>query len=356
MVNPVTKVNADFRSDNTHGCSPEILEAVARASAGTQTSYGGDEYTARVRRRCSEIFETEVEVFPVVSGTAGNSLAIAALTPPWGAVFCHDEAHIQRDECGAPEFFSAGAKLIPILGARGKMRPADLAAAIQTVAESKRTAVPACVSITNATEAGTVYSAAEMQLLCGAADLGGGLKIHLDGARFANAVAATGATPADLTWRAGVDLLTFGATKNGALAAEAIVVFRKPLAEEIALRQHRSGHRLSKMRFISAQLDAYLTDDLWLRNARHANAMAQRLAQGLTTIHPVEANVLFVRFSPSQAALLRQQGFLFADWPIFGDDAYRLVTAFDTTEEQVDALLRAVAGSQLPVPGSTSGN
>ncbi|HEY2321639.1 MAG TPA: beta-eliminating lyase-related protein, partial [Thermoanaerobaculia bacterium] len=319
-------MSADFRSDNTHGCSPEILEAIARASAGTQTSYGGDEYTASVRRRCSEIFETEVDVFPVVSGTAGNSLAIAALTPPWGAVFCHEDAHIQRDECGAPEFFSGGAKLIPIAGAGGKLHPEDVADAIRTVKQSKRTAVPACISITNATEAGTVYSAAEMQALRS------DLRIHLDGARFANAVAATGASPADLTWRAGVDLLTFGATKNGALAAEAIVVFDKSLAEELALRHHRSGHRISKMRFISAQLDAYLTDDLWLRNARHANAMAQRLARGLETIRPVEANVLFTRFSPQQAAALRERGFLFADWPIFGDDAYRLVTAFDTTE------------------------
>ncbi len=326
----------DFRSDNTHGCSPEILEAIARASAGTQTSYGGDEYTASVRRRCSEIFETDVEVFPVVSGTAGNSLAIAALTPPWGAVFCHEDAHIQRDECGAPEFFSGGAKLIPIAGADGKLHPDDLARAIKTVAESKRTAVPACVSITNATEAGTVYSAAEMQ------SLRSNLRVHVDGARFANAVAATGATPADLTWRAGADLLTFGATKNGALAAEAIVVFRKSLAEELALRHHRSGQRISKMRFISAQLDAYLTGDLWLRNARHANAMAQRLARGLETIHPVQANVLFTRFTPAQAASLRDQGFLFGHWPIFGDDAYRLVTAFDTTEEQVDAFLQGL--------------
>jgi threonine aldolase len=340
----------DFRSDNTHGCSPEILEAIARASAGTQTSYGGDEYTARVRRRCCEIFEIDVEIFPVVSGTAGNALAIAALTPAWGAVFCHEDAHIQRDECGAPEFFSGGAKLIPIAGAAGKLHPDDLTRAIQTVVESKRTAVPACVSITNATEAGTVYSVPEMQALCGAGNPAGGprLRIHLDGARFANAVAATGASPADLTWRAGVDLLTFGATKNGALAAEAIVVFDKSLAEEIALRHHRSGHRISKMRFISAQLDAYLTGDLWLRNARHANAMAQRLARGLTTIHPtihpVDANVLFVRFSPEQAAALRENGFLFANWPIFGDDAYRLVTAFDTTADQVDAFLREASG------------
>jgi threonine aldolase len=338
---------ADFRSDNTHGCSPEILEAVARANAGTQTSYGGDDYTAAVRRRCSDIFETDVEIFPVISGTAGNSLAIAALTPPWGAVFCHEDAHIQRDECGAPEFFSGGAKLIPIAGADGKLHPDDLVRAIRTVAESKRTAVPACISITNATEAGTVYSAAEMQLLCGAGNPAGAsrdLRIHLDGARFANAVAATGATPADLTWRAGVDLLTFGATKNGALAAEAIVVFRKSLAEELALRHHRAGQRISKMRFISAQLDAYLTDDLWLRNARHANAMAQRLSRGLKTIHPVEANVVFARFPPARAAALREQGFRFGNWPIFGDDAYRLVTAFDTTEAQVEAFLSEVRG------------
>ena len=335
---------ADFRSDNTHGCSPEILDAIARASAGTQTSYGGDEYTASVRRRCCEIFETDVDVFPVVSGTAGNSLAIAALTPPWGAVFCHEDAHIQRDECGAPEFFSGGAKLIPVAGADGKLHQPELSRAIRTVEESKRTAVPACISITNATEAGTVYSPAELQPLCGAGNPAGGfsLPIHIDGARFANAVVSTGASPADLTWRAGASLLTFGATKNGALAAEAIVVFDKSLAEEIALRHHRSGHRISKMRFISAQLDAYLAGDLWLGNARHANAMAQRLAQGLTTIHPVEANVLFVRFTPEQATALRKNGFLFADWPIFGDDAYRLVTAFDTTEQQIDEFLSEV--------------
>ena len=322
-------MSADFRSDNTHGCSPEILDAVARASAGTQTSYGGDDYTASVRRRCSEIFETGVEIFPVVSGTAGNSLAIAALTPPWGAVFCHEDAHIQRDECGAPEFFSGGAKLIPIPGADGKLHPDDLASAMRTI-------TPSCLSITNATEAGTIYTVDELQ------SLRGDSRIHIDGARFANAVAATNATPADLTWRAGADLLTFGATKNGALAAEAIVVFRKSLAEELALRHHRSGHRISKMRFISAQLDAYLTNDLWLRNARHANAMAQRLAAGLTPIRPVEANVVFTRFTAEQATNLRNQGFLFGDWPIFGEDAYRLVTAFDTTAEEVDALLEAL--------------
>jgi threonine aldolase len=334
-------VPADFRSDNTHGCSPEILDAIARASAGTQTSYGADEFTTRARQRCCEIFETDVEIFPVVSGTAGNALAISALTPPWGAVFCHEDAHIQRDECGAPELFSGGAKLIPVAGSGGKLHPEDLASAIRTVAESKRTAVPACLSITNATEAGTVYSAEELRALCSAGNPAGDspLGIHIDGARFANAVVSTGASPADLTWRAGADLLTFGATKNGALAAEAIVVFRKSLAEELALRQHRGGHRLSKMRFLSAQLDAYLADDLWLRNARHANAMAQRLARGVDPIHPVDANVVFVRLPPDRASALRAAGFLFSEWPISGDDAYRLVTAFDTREDEVDAFV-----------------
>ena len=337
----------DLRSDNVHGCSPEIMDAVVRASAGTATSYGSDDVTARVRARCSEIFETDVEVFPVITGTAANSLAIAALTPPWGAVFCHEDAHIQRDECGAPEFFSGGAKLIPIAGADGKLHPDDLRRHIDEIANSKRTAVPACLSLTNVTEAGTIYSAAELRALC---DVARGLGVHLDGARFANAVVATGASPADLTWRAGVDILSFGATKNGALAAELIVVFRKELANDLALRHHRGGHRPSKMRFISAQLEAYLRDDLWLRNARHANAMAARLARGLADAgveiaQRVDANVVFARFNAQRAAALNAQGFLFYDWPIFGADVYRLVTAFDTDAHAIDEFVAAVAGT-----------
>lgn len=329
----------DFRSDNTHGASPEILDALNRVAAGTITSYGGDAITDRVRERCREIFETDLEIFPVLSGTAANALAVASMTPPWGAVFCHEDAHIHRDELGAPEFFTNGAKLFPIAGEQGKLQAAEVARWIHTVGEEGRMAVPACVSVTQATEAGTVYRAEEVAAIAEAARFG----VHMDGARFANALVSVGCTPAELTWKAGVDVLTFGATKNGAMAAELIVVFRKELAREIAPRWHRAGQRVSKMRFLSAQFDAYLTDDLWLRNARHANAAASRLAKEMNAeiLRPVEANVLFVRFAPEVAARLQEQGFLFFDWPIFGPNAYRLVCAFDTSDADVEALIAA---------------
>jgi threonine aldolase len=337
-------VTRDFRSDNTLPGAPEILEAVVRANAGSTTSYGGDEITARVRRQCCEIFETDVEVFPILSGIAGNALAIAALTAPWGAVFCHAQAHIEREELGAATFFSGGAKLVPIDGAEGKLDVDGVAAAV-AYARKTDMAIPACLSLTNATEAGTVYSAAELHAL-GELARASGLRVHLDGARFANAVAATGASPADLSWRAGVDALTFGATKNGAMTADMIVLFRKELAQELAIRIHRGGHRPSKMRFLSAQLEAYLTDDLWLRHARHANAMAARLASGIAPhveiLRRVDANIVFVRFPPPLATSLQGDGFQFFDWSIFGADVYRLVCGFATTEEDVDGLIAAV--------------
>jgi threonine aldolase len=329
-------VSSDFRSDNTHGCSPEILDALTRAAAGTMTSYGGDEVTARVRERCCEIFETDVEVFPVLTGTAANSLAIAGMTPPWGVVFCHEDAHVHRDELGAPEFFSGGAKLMPIAGADGKLHADDVARVFE---------VPSCVSLTQATEAGTVYTPDEIRAVCDAARARGA-RVHMDGARFANALVTLGCAAADLTWRAGVDVLSLGATKNGALAAELIVVFRNELVDGIAPRWHRAGHRLSKMRFLSAQLEAYLADDVWLRNARRANAAATRIARGIEGVvellRPVEANVIFARLSPELVASLQAQGFLFYDWPIFGPDAFRIVTAFDTTDDEVDALISGV--------------
>jgi threonine aldolase len=320
----------DFRSDNTHGASPEVLEALARASAGRMTSYGGDEITARVRERCRELFEHDVEIFPVLTGTAGNALALASLTPPWGGVFCHDDAHIHRDELGAPEFFTHGAKLYPLAGPDGKLLADDVRRAMETIAAS-------CLSVTQATEAGTVYAPDELRAL---ADLG--LPVHMDGARFANALVALGCSAAELTWRAGVDVLVFGGTKNGAMAVELIVVFRKELAAQIAPRWHRAGHRLSKMRFLSAQFEAYLTDDLWLRNARRANAAAQRLAKRLEVLRPVEANVVFARFEPRVAAALREEGFDFYEWPLFGPDAVRLVCGFGTADADVDALIAAV--------------
>jgi threonine aldolase len=326
-----------FHSDNTLGCSPEILEAVARAAAGSAPSYGFDPVTARLRERVRELFAHDaLEIFPVLTGTAGNALAIAAMTPPWGAVFCSGEAHIHRDELGAPEFFSGGAKVIPIDLAR-------LAEAIDEIGSGGRTAIPACLSLTNATESGTVYTPDALRELCAVANARG-MRVHLDGARFANAVASCGASPAELSWRAGVDILVFGGTKNGALAAELIVVFDPSLARELALRWHRGGHRLSKMRFLSAQLEAYLADDLWLRNARRANAAALRLAQGLGAlmeiVRPVEANVVFARVPPHLRALFAEAGY---DWPLFGDDVYRLVTGFSTTDAEIDAFLAAAA-------------
>lgn len=340
----------DFRSDNVLPAAPEILDAVVRANAGARTSYGGDDITARVRRQCCEIFETDVEIFPILSGIAGNALAIAALTSPWSAVFCHAQAHVEREELGAATFFSGGAKLVPVDGAEGKLDVGGVAAAV-AYARKTDMAIPACLSLTNATEAGTVYSPPELRALCDLAR-SSDLRVHLDGARFANAVAATGASPADLSWRAGVDVLTFGATKNGAMTADVIVLFRKELAPELAIRIHRGGHRPSKMRFLSAQLEAYLTEELWLRHARHANAMAARLAAGLAPhveiLRRVDANIVFVRLPPALAAALQKEGFQFFDWQIFGDDAYRLVCGFATTEEDVDGLIAGVGRALAP--------
>ncbi|MHB9002283.1 MAG: threonine aldolase family protein [Thermoanaerobaculia bacterium] len=339
-------MNKDFRSDNTLGCSPEIIDAVARVSRGSVSSYGADDITARVRQRCRDLFETDLEVFPLATGTGGNSLAIAAMTPPWGAVFCHANAHVYRDEMGAPEFYAPGAKLVPIAGAHDKLTPDATARAIDDIGGTGRLAVPACVSLTQATECGTVYATAEVRALADVAHRFG-CGVHVDGARFANAVVATGASPADLTWRAGVDVLIFGATKNGAMAAEVIVVFRKELVADLPKRIQRAGQRISKMRFLSAQFDAYLTDDLWLRNARQANAMAKRLETGLrgiagiSILEPVEANMVFARIDVARAEVLRKSGFQFYEWTVFGPDAYRLVCGFSTTEEDVDGFVKS---------------
>jgi threonine aldolase len=341
----MARVNRDFRSDNTQGASPEIFEALARAGAGTMASYGRDEITDRVRARCCELFETEVEIVPVVTGTAGNALAIASMTPPGGVILCHEDAHIERDENGAPAFFTGGARLVTIPGADGKLHAADLLAGqperlsyVADVGQPLRLSVD-CLSLTTVTEAGTLYRPDEIRALTAAGDFG----VHLDGARFANAVASLNCAPADITWRAGVDVMVFGGTKNGLINAELIVVFKKELAKELAGLVHRSGHRVSKSRFLAAQFEAYFTNDLWLRNARHANAMAARLARELDTIHETQANVVFARFEKHVADALMAEGFEFFDWPIFGDDAYRLVTGFATTEADVDAFLTAWA-------------
>jgi threonine aldolase len=333
----------NFRSDNVTGIHPAILDAIAAANRGAAASYGADEVTARVERRVAELFEHEVAVFPVATGTAANALALAAVVPPWGVVYAHEDSHIQVDECGAPEFFSGGAKLVPLKGAHGKIAAEPIAALIGPVQGVVHHAQPAAISISEATESGTVYTPAETAAL-GELSRRHGLALHVDGARFANALVHLGVRPADLTWRAGVDVLSLGATKNGALAAEAVVFFDPAKAAEFAYRRKRGGHLFSKMRFLSAQLDAYLANDLWLANARHANAMAQRLADGIgrhRLVHPVEANELFVVLPEAAITGLLAEGFEFYRWGGGDSRQIRLVTAFDTRADDVDAFILA---------------
>jgi threonine aldolase len=335
----------NFRSDNVTGIAPEILAAIAAANAGAAPSYGADAVTERVCRRVSEIFEHEVAVFPVATGTAANALALASVTPVWGAIYCHEAAHVQIDECGAPEFFAGGAKLLPLAGADAKLAPAEIEAAMIERGVVHH-AQPAAISISQATEAGTVYRPAEITALAAVARRHG-LALHMDGARFANAVAALGCSPAELSWRAGVDVLSLGATKNGALAAEAVVFFDPAKADGFAYRRKRGGHLVSKMRFLSAQLDAYFADGLWLRNARHANAMAQRLAAGLAALpgarlrHPAEANEVFVELPDPAIAALEAAGVGFYRWGGITSRTLRLVTAFDTLAGDVEACIAA---------------
>jgi threonine aldolase len=340
----------NFGSDNSAGFCPEMLEALARANEGRAISYGDDAVTARVKDRMAETFETEVAVFPVITGGAANSLALSLMAPAWGAIWCHPESHVNTDECAGPEFFSGGAKLIPVDGEHGKFTAAALRAKLEFAGfRGVHEAQPSAVSITQASEAGTVYSPDEVAAI-GDACRGHDLGLHMDGARFANALVTLGCSPAETTWKAGVDVLSFGATKNGALAAEAIVVFSDSLrarAGELAYRRKRGGHLLSKMRFLSAQLEAYLANDLWLSNARHANAMASQMAEGLaalpgvTLTHPVEANELFPAMPAAIREGLRKDGFYFYDWPDAGPDGVRLICAFDTAREDVDAFLKS---------------
>ncbi len=340
----------DFTSDNITGASPQVLAAIAAANAGVVPSYGGDPLSEALTKRASELFERPVSVLPVATGTAANALALAALARPFEAIYCHAAAHVMTDECGAPEFYTGGAKLIGLPSPDGRLQPAQLAEAVALARSMGVHHVqPAAVTLSQASEWGTVYSLAELRALTATAH-GLGLRVHMDGARFANAIAALGCSAADLSWRAGIDLLSFGASKNGALAAEALVVFDPALTDELALRRKRAGHLWSKMRFLSAQLLAYLDDDLWLRNARHANQMAGRLAAGLSGLRgvrlalPVEANELFVVMPASLIAALRAERYRFLDWPppagVQGP-VVRLVTSYDVSAADVDGLVAA---------------
>jgi threonine aldolase len=339
----------NFGSDNVAPIAPEIMAAMAAANSGNVGSYGADPWTARLTHRLRDIFETDLVAFPVATGTAANALALSVLVPPYGSVLCAEDAHINTDECGAPEFYTAGAKLVGLPAPDGRIRPEQLA---EPIAHARALGVhyvqPAAVSITQSTEWGAVYSPDDIAALSAAAQPQG-LPLHMDGARFANALVHLGCTPAAITWKAGVKVLSFGATKNGAMA---VIFFDPGLARGFEQRRKRAAHLWSKMRFMSAQLVAYLEDDLWLRNARRANAIATRLAEGLGAVpgvrmlHAVQANELFVVMPEGMVASLLAEGFGFYRWSsrVEGNDTViRLVTSYATEPAAAEALIAAAA-------------
>ncbi len=340
-----------FSSDNTAGVSPEVIAAIIEHSTGPAAAYGADATTERVAERLRDVFETDLDVLIVGTGSAANGLALAALTPPWGAVFCHADSHVNNDEAGAPEFFTNGAKLVGMPGDDAKIDPEALSQAVLKGKGDIHSVQPAVVSITQATETGSVYSVDELGEL-GSIARSAGLAVHMDGARFTNALVTLGVSPAEMTWRAGVDILSFGATKNGTMNAEAVVIFDRTKTAELRHRQKRAGQLASKMRFQSAQLDAYLTGDLWLSNARHANAMAAHLAVGLRGIPGAavsgspRSNVLFATLPEAMIATLLAEGFVFQHdrWE---PGRVRFVTAFSTTVADVDEFIAAMQSISL---------
>jgi len=343
----------NFASDNTAGVAPEIMAALARANDGFALGYGNDDWTRRVEAKLAELFKREVAVFLVPTGTAANALALAHVTPPWGAVLCHRDAHIATDECGAPEFFGGGIKLVELPGAGGKIAAETLKDALEKKQwRPPHHVTPAALSISQATEAGTIYRPHEIRALADIAHAHG-LTVHVDGARFGNALARMNASPDEITWRAGVDVLSFGATKGGAMGAEAVIFFDPKRAEGMPARRKRGGQLLSKHRFIAAQLEAFLDGDLWLRLARHANGMADRLSDGLTKVGfapkwPVEANEVFAALPLAVCDKLQAAGGVFYRWDTetAADGSQtvtvRLVTSFATTADEVERFIAAI--------------
>jgi threonine aldolase len=335
------------------------MSALNKANDGFVTSYGGDDLTAKLQSVTSDVFERQVTVFPVTSGTAANALALSQIVPAFGAIYCYEAAHLVTDEAGAPAFFTGGAQLIGFPAADGKIRPEQLTKAVAYAEDLGIHHVkPGAVSLTQATEWGTVYSPAEVSAIAAVAKHHQ-LPVHMDGARFANALVHLGCTPAEASWKCGVDVLSLGATKNGALGAEAVVFFDPAMARDFERRRKRAGHLVSKLRFLSAQLNAYLKNGLWLDNARHANAMAAKMAQGLKTVagarllHPVQANELFVVIPAETATALETQGFKFYRWPLHADEpgvTIRLVTSYATPSADVDEFITAAASIKPAAP------
>ena len=329
-----------FFSDNAAAACPKVIEALAKANR-LDTAYDGDEWSQALDGAFSDLFGRPVRALWVTTGTAANCLGLAALCPPHGAILCHELSHIEQDEAGAPGFFTHGAKLTLLPGEGAKVSPAAVEEACARVRADVHQVQPAALSITNATEYGLSYHADEVAAL-GDAVKRRGLGFHMDGARFANAVAFTGANPADVTWRAGVDVLSFGFVKNGGMNAEALIFFDPARAEIVPRLRKRAGHLLSKGRYLAAQLLAMLDDELWLANARAANAAAATLAgaAGDRLVYPVEANELFVRMTADEAATIRAQGYDFYDW---APGEVRLVTSWDQDMDAVSNLAAAIA-------------
>jgi len=344
----------NFASDNVYGVDPRILDALALVNGGTAPSYGADAQTQKAEEMLKEVFGCDLRAFLVTSGTAANGLALSAITPGFGAIFCHAEAHIAVDECNSPELFTGGAKILGLQGPDAKITPDMVDRTIKGFVRGVHDPKPRGVSLTNATELGTVYSPAEVKAF---SELirPMGMKLHVDGARFANAVAGLGVTPAELSWKAGVDVMSFGATKNGAMMLEAVIFFDLALAEDFAYRRMRGGQLMSKSRYLGAQMTAYLEGGLWLENARRANALAARMAKGLAAVpgiripNPVQANEVFAVMPRGAHDRLKAAGAHFYEWsaesvPLAADEVFtRFVLSFATPEEDVERFLGMAA-------------
>ena len=335
-----------FSSDNVTGACPEVMDAIVAANEGIVESYGNDKWSLNLQKKLSEIFETDVVVFPVVSGTAANALALSVLSPAFGKIFCNELSHINTDECGAPEFFSGGAKLVTMSSDDGKINAKDLSQNIRGTG-IVHLAQPAAVSITQACETGTVYQLEEIKSIAETAHEHG-LKVHMDGARFANAIVSLDVSPAEMTWKSGIDVLSFGGTKNGCLTAEAVVFFKPELVGNFPYLHKRSGQLLSKMRFVSAQLEAYISNDVWLRNARNANAMAKLLSKGLAQFpdiklaYTTQSNEVFVHLPSSTINLLNAKGYNVSEDELDGKSV-RFVTAWNTVSDDIDKLISTIS-------------
>lgn len=348
-----------FASDNASPVPPEIMAALQKANQGYASAYGTDSLMDAVRARLRAVFEApDAAVYLVATGTAANALSLACLCPPWGTVFCHRHAHIAEDECGAPEFFSGGGKLTLLDGPLGKFTAETLGRALEETGQlGVHSVQKGAVSITNLTEAGTAYSPAEIGALCSVAHAHG-MPVHMDGARFANALVSHGCSPAELTWKAGIDVLSFGGTKNGLMGAEAVILFNKERAWEFELRRKRGGHLFSKHRYLSAQMDAYLDGNLWLDLARRANNAASKLAEGLAAqpdvslLHPVDGNQIFAQWPRRlhQAAFAAGAAYYLmpAGVPLEGPEdeplTARLVCSWSTSQHDISAFLAALGG------------